>query len=198
MTVRTRRISSTDGKTVPFEGFVAAAGDGLLRLATVVTADRSTAQDVVQAVLERAFRDWERISALEFRDTYVRRMVVNEALTLRRRARRIVLTDHVPEPRSAPPDPSGRIGQTQELSEAVRRLPPKQRAAIALRYFCDLSDRQVAERMGCREVTVRGYVLRALRTLRVDLDPGAAEPGDGVRARRAGRAATTNPPREQR
>lgn len=174
MIVRTHGPGSAPGDGPPaFEQFVGAVGPGLLRLAGVVTADSSSAQDVVQAVLERAFRDWQRISSLDYREAYVRRMVVNEALSLRRRARRIVLTDQLPESVSGS-DESSRIAEIEQLSAAVRALPPKQRAAIALRYFCDLSDSDIAEHLGCREVTVRGYVLRGLRRLRIDLDSGAA------------------------
>ena len=170
MIVMTRESRSTPRiGTSSFEDFVAGSAGGLLRLANVVTADPGVAQDVVQAVLERAFRNWGRIASLEYPDAYVRRMVTNEALSLRRRARRIVLTDDVPEV-AAGPDRTGRLGETEELVTALRRLPPKQRAAIALRYFCDFSDARIAEHLGCREVTVRGYVLRGLRTLRIDLD----------------------------
>lgn len=175
-----------------FEDFVAGSGPGLLRLAAVITADRSAAQDVVQAALERAFRDWTRICGLDYPEAYVRRMVVNEALSLRRRAKRIVLTDEVPEPQPGP-DPSGRIGEIQELSLAVRRLPPKQRTAIALRYFCDLGDAQIAEHMGCRDGTVRGYVMRRLRTLRLDLDLER----DGATRRPDGAARSTHTPQER-
>lgn len=174
-----------------FETFVATAGNALLRVAAVITADRSAAQDVVQAALERAFRDWERICGLDYPEAYVRRMVVNEALSLRRRAKRIVLSDEVPEPQPGP-DPSGRIGEVEELSLAVRRLPPKQRTAIALRYFCDLGDAQIAEHMGCREGTVRGYVMRGLRALRIDLDPER----DGATTRRPD-VATRSPHTQQ-
>ena len=170
---RSQRSAPVEGSTA-FEQFVATNARALLRLATVLTADPSAAQDVVQAVLERAFRDWARISTLQHRDAYVRRMITNEALTLRRRARRIVLTDAVPE--SAAPDKTVRVGDEDELIQAVRRLPPKQRAAVVLRYFDDLPDADIAAALGCREVTVRGYVLRGLRRLRVDLDPSEIEP----------------------
>ncbi|HEU5007537.1 MAG TPA: SigE family RNA polymerase sigma factor [Jatrophihabitantaceae bacterium] len=189
MTSGPGRTSAT--ASASFETFIATAGNALLRVATVITADPAAAQDVVQAALERAFRHWGRIAGLDYPEAYVRRMVVNEALSLRRRAKRIVLTDEVPEPAPGP-DPSGRIGEIEELGLAVRRLPPKQRTAIALRYFCDLADAQIAEHMGCREGTVRGYVLRGLRTLRVDLDVGAAAP--------ASRDAATRPtsPQQER
>jgi len=145
----------------------------LLRVATLITADPATAQDVVQSVFERAFRDWDRISRLENPGAYVRRMVTNEAISSRRRGRRIVLTDEPPEP--APhPDVATRIGDSDQLIAALRRLPPKLRAAIALRYYLDLPDAQVADAMGCRETTVRGYVLRGLRRLRIELDDDPA------------------------
>jgi len=165
-------------EVTPFEGYVATAGDVLLRLAMVLTAERSAAQDVVQSVFERAFRDWERISRLEHREAYVRRMITNEALSLHRRARRIVLTDVVPEPRLVQDD-SAHAGDTEELVVAIRRLPPRQRAVIALRYFADLSDAEIADAMGCRETTVRGYAMRGLKRLRVDLGP-SRPPGSGV------------------
>lgn len=190
MTSRPARSNATAWAS--FERFVAASGNGLLRAAAVITADRNAAQDVVQAALERAFRDWERICGLDHPEAYVRRMVVNEALSLRRRAKRIVLTDDVPEPRPGP-DPNGRVGEVEELSLAVRRLPPKQRTAIALRYFCDLADAQIAEHMGCREGTVRGYVMRGLRTLRVDLAPEH----DGSTRRPDVAARPTHPPQER-
>jgi len=170
MIVMTREhVPGEPGGATPFELYVGRAGGALLRLAMVLTGDRSGAQDVVQSVLERAFCDWDRISALEHRDAYVRRMITNEALSLRRRGRRIVLTDVVPEP-AAGSDDTARIGDAEDLVLAVRRLPPRQRAAIALRYFEDLSDAEIADAMGCRETTVRGYALRGLRRLRVDLD----------------------------
>jgi len=175
MIVMTRHQPSApvEGSTA-FEQFVATSAQGLLRLATVLTAEPSAAQDVVQAVLERAFRDWMRISTLQYREAYVRRMITNEALTLRRRARRIVLTDAVPEGEAL--DRTSRIGDEDELIQAVRRLPPKQRAAVVLRYFDDLPDADIAAALGCREATVRGYVLRGLRRLRIDLEPDEIAP----------------------
>lgn len=174
---RERRPVPAPG-TTPFEEFVSGTAGALLRLATVMTADPSAAQDVVQSVLERAFRDWPRISGLEHRDAYVRRMITNEALSLRRRARRIVLTDAVPDSRLSPDETAG-IGDNEELIAALRRLPPRQRVAVGLRYFADLSDADIAAALGCREGTVRGYVLRGLRRLRIDFDADGGAPARG-------------------
>ena len=193
MVVMARQPRPTPGEgRSPFEEFVAATAGGLLRLATVTTADAGTAQDVVQTVLERTFRGWGRISGLEHPEAYVRRMVVNEAVNLRRRAKRIVLTDEVPD-LSSEPDRTGHLEEFQELTTALRRLPPRRRAAIALRYFCDLSDAQIAEYLNCREVTVRGYIHRGLRSLRIDLDSTGSE----ATSERRSRAATARHEQEQ-
>jgi len=159
-----------DGPAISFERYVAEHGAALLRHATVLTADHATAQDVVQAVLERAYTRWPTIAAVQFVDAYVRRMVTNEAITMKRRwSSRIHLT-------ALPPDASPVSDTTEQHAERdaliarLRRLPPRQRAVLVLRYFEDMSDAQIAFELGCTESTVRGYVLRGLRALRIDLD----------------------------
>lgn len=147
--------------------------DGLLRHAMTLTADAHDAQDVVQAVLERVLVRWEAICGLQAPDGYVRRMLVNESISRHRRAARVLLRarsdegDVEPDPQS---DAAVAVTRRDELVTGIRRLPPRQRVAISLRYFHDLTDAQIAAEMGCTESTVRGYVLRALRTLRLELD----------------------------
>lgn len=159
-----------------FTDYVADRGPGLLRHATVLTADPAFAQDVVQAVLERAFRRWKTISGLDHPDAYVRRMITNEVISTRRRTSRLLLIGRVPE---LPPiaDESDRFGERDALIAELRRLPPRQRAALALRYFEDLPDADIARQLGCSASTVRGYIWRGLRALRVELSgrPDAAE-----------------------
>jgi RNA polymerase sigma factor (sigma-70 family) len=66
------------------------------------------------------------------------------------------------------------------LIAELRRLPNRQRAAVALRYWADLPDREIATQLGCSETSVRGYIFRALGALRVALD---AERTNEVEAR---------------
>lgn len=168
---------------VSFEHFVAESAHALLRLASVVAADAATAQDVVQSVLERAYRDWVRIAALDNPAAYVRRMVTNEALSTRRRMARVVLTDSFVDQQSAV-DEMNRVGEVEDLVLRLRGLPARQRAAVALRYLYDLPDAEIARHLGCREVSVRGYVFRALHTLRLGLTD---EPGATIRPTAAAR-----------
>jgi RNA polymerase sigma-70 factor (sigma-E family) len=155
---------------VTFEEFAATRLDAVLRFAAALTADRQLAEDVVQEVLIRAQAKWVRIGSLDHPEAYVRRMIVNEFTSWRRKWAR-----YVPRPAEeldrASADPAEQIAQSRALLDEVARLPPRQRTVLALRYYEDLPDAEIAELMGCSESTVRGYAFRALKSLRVELAP---------------------------
>lgn len=158
-----------------FESFVTQYSAELLRHATIVSADPDEAQDLVQSVLERAMSRWPHISRLDRPDLYVRRMIVNEFISVRRRMRRVQFTDIVPEPAPAA-DLANRIVLRSVLIDAIRTLPPRERVVVALRHWSGMGDAQIAAEMGCTASTVRGYHLRAVRKLRVAIDePGCAD-----------------------
>lgn len=148
-----------------FDEFVAARLPALLRHATVLARDPHEAEDVVQDVLINAQRHWARIARLDVPEAYVRRMIVNEVISVRRRVRARLRRE-----RSDPPEPVGdsseRLGLRDVLVRLIRRLPPRQRVVIALRYFEDLSDADIADVMGCGIANVRSQASRALATLR--------------------------------
>ena len=95
-------------------------------------------------------------------------MVTNEFLSARRRRRvhTVPLTPRHDSAAPAPPDP----GRDDALWQLVRQLPPRQRAVLVLRYYEELTDSEIAEVLGCRAGTVRGYASRALAALRIELD----------------------------
>jgi RNA polymerase sigma factor (sigma-70 family) len=68
------------------------------------------------------------------------------------------------------------------LLTIVRDLPPKQRAAIVLRYYADYPDSDIAEALGCSEATVRSQISRALSSLRALADRADLTPGDAMTA----------------
>lgn len=91
---------------------------------------------------------------------------MNEHLSWRRR-----LTRQIPRAeieREATPDPAERIAGRDELLRRVGALPARQRTAVILRYFEDLDDTEIARVMVCDPVTVRSYVSRGLKALRVE------------------------------
>jgi RNA polymerase sigma-70 factor (sigma-E family) len=157
-----------------FEGFVRDRGRDLMRFAAAVTADAGLAEDVVQTVLMRVHPDWDRVAAMASPEGYLRRAVVNEYLSWRRKWSRLVPHARVPE-LADPRDQAEEIATRSALAEQIAGLPPRQRTALVLRFYNDLTDAEIAEALDCRPVTVRGYVSRALRTLRIELTDSAAE-----------------------
>jgi RNA polymerase sigma-70 factor (sigma-E family) len=153
-----------------FEEFAATRLPAIVRFAAVLTGDRSLAEDVVQEVLIRASARWQVIGGLDRRDAYIRKMIVNEYLTWRRRSWRLVLSGAGPAIDNRPvPDPATRFAEREAIVAELAKLPRRQRAVIVLRYYEGLSDQEIAETLGCRAGTVRGYASRALAALRVEL-----------------------------
>ncbi len=133
---------------------MAARLDPLRRSAYLFCGDWHTADDLVSTVLVKLFRHWRRVSAMENTDAYVRRMLLRAWLDERRRPWRrdtvmAELPDH-PDPRAAASP------ERAALLDVLAELPPRRRAVLVLRYFCDLSVEETAEVMECSTGTPKG------------------------------------------
>jgi RNA polymerase sigma-70 factor (sigma-E family) len=162
---------------VTFEEFAATRLDAVLRFAVVLTNDRGLAEDVVQEVLIRAYGRWAKIAELDYPEAYVRRMVVNEFLSWRRKWARYVPYAEV-EPDGREPDHAAAQAERSAMLAEVGKLPRRQRAVLVLRYYEGLSDAQIGEILGCAETTVRGYAFRGLAALRIELTSSAMRTED--------------------
>lgn len=151
-----------------FEEYVDEYLSRLTRFAAVLTADTSAAEDVLQTVLAKACAQWQRVSAAESPHAYVRRMIVNEHLSWRRRRQRLVLRADLDDLVAAAPDHAGRHAERLDLLDQVLTLPARQRATVVLRYYEGLDDDEIARTLGCGASTVRSNIARALATLRVN------------------------------
>jgi RNA polymerase sigma-70 factor (sigma-E family) len=152
-----------------FDRFAAEHIGRLLGFATALTCDPHLAQDVVQEVLVRVQHRWARISVMSGRDQYIRRMIINEYLSWRRRkaARTIAATHSTLDALSVPTaDPATAVAERDAVRTQIARLPRKQRAALMLRYYCDRDDAEIADLLGCSTGTVRSHISRALSSLR--------------------------------
>lgn len=131
----------------------------LMRLAFVLTGSREVAEDVVQDSFVRLYRHW--LSA-ERPEQYVRQIVVNGCRSHHRRTGRqrdkmakLYVLDATTD------------RQGVELSDVLLELPYRQRAAIVLRFYSDLSEVEIAEVLGCRPGTVGSLIHRGLARLRM-------------------------------
>ena len=158
-----------------FAEFVRARLPALLRHAVVLTGDPALAEDVVQEVLARAHGRWDRIVRMELPEAYVRKMIVNEYLSWRRRFARVQPVESVPVPASDAPDHASRHADRDALRAELARLPRQQRVVLVLRFYEDMSDAQIADVLGCTPGTVRGHASRALARLRVHAETTVGE-----------------------
>ena len=165
-----------------FDRFVAAAGDGLLRAAYLITWDLADAEDLVQECLFKVARRWPRVRKMQHPTAYARTVLVHLALDdgKHRSRRRAELAHSAAVPLEQHQDDTavrvlGRVEASADLTRALGDLPPRQRVALVLRYFEDLSEADVAEAMGCSVGTVKSTTSRALERLRsvVELPPPA-------------------------
>jgi RNA polymerase sigma-70 factor (sigma-E family) len=177
---------------VTFEEFAATRLDAVLRFAVVLTNDRGLAEDVVQEVLIRAHRRWPQIEGMEYPEAYIRRMVVNEFLSWRRKWARYVPYAEV-DPSAREPDHAEAHAERTALLGEVGKLPRRQRAVLVLRYYEGLSDAQIAETLGCAETTVRGYAFRGLAALRIELTSERHGGGGHAMGQRTGTDKTPRP-----
>jgi RNA polymerase sigma-70 factor (sigma-E family) len=152
---------------VTFDDWLQTGLAPLLRFATVLCGTPHLAEDVVQDVAIKAQRKWDRIGGLEHPDAYLRRMVVNEYLSWRRKWSRYVPSAEIETGTS--PDHAERTADRDELRGELAKLPRRQRAVLVLRYYGGLKDAEIAETLGCSAGTVRAHASRALATLRIEL-----------------------------
>jgi RNA polymerase sigma-70 factor (sigma-E family) len=143
----------------------------LSRVAFLLCGDAHRADDLVQQTITKLYMGWERISAVEHLDRYVRAMLLRVFLSERRTPwSRVRLFHQVPDP---PAVPNGDVEERQVLRAALERLPRAQRAVLVLRFLCDLPVAEVAAALDCSAGTVKSHTSRGLATLRRRLGPQA-------------------------
>ncbi len=147
-------------------------GRGAVRLAYLLTGDRPMAEDLAQEAFVRVFgrfRDLRNPGSFEW---YLRRTVVNLANSHFRRLR--TEREYVQRRRAELPPPSmPDVASRLAMWQALQRLPQRQRAAIVLRFYEDLSEAATADVLRCPVGTVKSLVSRGLTRLRSEATPDA-------------------------
>jgi RNA polymerase sigma-70 factor (sigma-E family) len=151
-----------------FEEFARARLPAVLAFATVLAGQRATAEDLAQEVLIKAYARWDHIGQLDRPDMYVRKMILNEFLSWRRRSWRLVPAGDAELSAASEPDHAAGYAEHEAMLAEIARLPGRQRAVLVLRYYEDRSDAEIAELLGCAPGSVRAYASRALAALRVE------------------------------
>ncbi|MGY1716020.1 SigE family RNA polymerase sigma factor [Geodermatophilus sp. SYSU D01106] len=154
-----------------FTDFVLEHRAALLRTACLLTADRGLGEDLVQVALLRSYARWARVRAADDPLAYVHRVMVHAHLSWRRRLSSTERpVDTVPDAGGG--DPQAGHAVTEDVRCALRRLSPRVRTALVLRYFADHSEVETARLMGCSVSTVGNHVRKGLAVLRTVLAAG--------------------------
>jgi RNA polymerase sigma factor (sigma-70 family) len=143
-----------------------------LRTSAAIMGSRDEASDVAQDVAVDVLRSLDRLRAPEAFDAWVHRITVRHVLRALRRRRAsgieipLALAGELEQRAVLEVDRDLLLAARGALGHALTTLPPRQRLAIALRYVHDLTDREIAEALGCRRGTVNALLSRARATLR--------------------------------
>jgi RNA polymerase sigma factor (sigma-70 family) len=113
---------------------------------------------------------WPRLRDHHDLEAYTRRIIVTTSISWRRR-RSFYERPVESLPERSSPDPADAVVTHDAVVAALGTVPPRQRAALVLRYYLDLTERQTAEAMGCSVGAVKSQVSVGLRRLREALGP---------------------------
>ena len=149
-----------------FSDFVVARSPALQRAAYLMVGDVGLAQDLVQEALVKTYAAWTRLADLGHAEAYARTSVTTTAISWFRRKsysnERTV--QRLPDPMIT--DHAGAVVDHSAVWGALLTLPVRQRTAVVLRYYEDLTEAQTAETMGCAVGTVKSQVSAAMAKLR--------------------------------
>ena len=158
-------MKQTEARVRDFEGFFQAEYDGVLRALTLALHDRERAEEAAQDAFATAYRRWRTVARTDRPGTWVYVVALRaERRRLAREGRHTGGASEVDVTDGAPAVLDGLW-----LTDALGQLPERQRLAIVLRFYADLSVEDTARVMGCAEGTVKATVHTALQRLRIQL-----------------------------
>lgn len=165
-----------------FADFATARFAALHRCAYLMVGDEQLAQDLVQEALTKTYVAWPRLHDPGNAEAYTRRAITTTAISwFRRKAWNAEsVTEVLPE--GVHHGAGDEVAQREWVWQALRELPVRQRTAIVLRYYEDLTEAQTADAMGCAVGTVKSQVAAGLRKLKERLGDDVVLVGDEQKA----------------
>lgn len=164
------RLFGRSAEQGEIEAYVEGAMPRLVGLAYAMTGSKADAEDLVQDTLATVITKWSRVSQAEHVDAYVRRTMVNTLISKKRRRWTSEVVSHeVVTADWSQPESAGVARQVTDRDAVLgllRQLPDRQRAVMALRYYEDLPDAQIAQVLDCSEQAVRSAAHNAMKSLR--------------------------------
>ncbi len=169
-------------RPVTFDAFYQLEFSRMVSLACTICGDYQQGEDVAQEAMTRTHRHWEKVRTYDRPGAWLRRVTINLALSRTQRLKRelkalgrfvgqLPSSDLVAGQLTSPPADAGPIeGFDDEVWNAVRRLPARQRAVVGLFYQEDLSTREIADTLGCSVSTTTSHLHQARTALAQQLN----------------------------
>ena len=159
--------------------YVSGRMTSLRRVAYLLCQDWHSADDLVQVAVTRLFAYWPRARRMDNLDAYVRKILVHAFISQRRSAwgRRVLVAESPPEV----PDVGTDREAALDVRSALLSVPPRQRATLVLRFYCDLDVEQAAAALGCSPGTVKSQTAKGLAAMRRLLEPAMPSIGGADR-----------------
>ncbi|HNP65364.1 MAG TPA: RNA polymerase sigma factor [Woeseiaceae bacterium] len=153
-----------------FDAIVLRFQDRVFRLASVWLYDEQSAADVTQEVFVRGFRGLRKFRFRSAPFTWLYRVTRNVCNEFNRSKGSEALIDEPPDTSSMPDRQVAALDSARRVRDLVARLPGRQREVVMLRIFEDLSVKETASAMGCREGTVKALLHKATNGLRISMN----------------------------
>ena len=158
----TRPQSPADAVTALYEAHAL----GLVRLAVLMTGDQGSAEDIVQDAFLGLYRRWDSLTDLPYPLAYLRASVLNGCRTALRRRSRADRAHYLSDVPSESAEARALLSEEQRaVARVIRDLPDRQREALVLRYYLNLSEADTAEAMRVSRGAVKSATSRALAAL---------------------------------
>lgn len=160
-----------------FDQLYAAAWAAMVRLAALLLGDVAAAEDAVQDAFVNTYRHWTAIAGAAAARAYLRVAVVNACRSVGRKRATVsrALVRQGNAELGLRDGTVGPVGPDPELITALRALTRRQQEVLVLRYWADLSEREIAETLRISTGTVKSTAARALRTLHARLEAPDAQ-----------------------
>jgi RNA polymerase sigma-70 factor (sigma-E family) len=160
------------------EALYAAHWQRLVRLAVMLLHDQGAAEEVVQDAFVAMHTKWARLHHPDKALAYLRQSVVNRSRSRLRHlsvVHRYAARERPPRPESGADHTTYELERRETVLDALRDLPRRQREVLALRYYVDLSEAEIAEVLGISRGAVKSHASRGAAALRSALGPALEE-----------------------
>jgi RNA polymerase sigma-70 factor, ECF subfamily len=157
------------GDEKAFQELIHLEKNKLYRMAYMYVKNENDALDIVQDAIYKAFISIKSLKNHRYFSTWLSRILINSALDFIKKNERVILTNEVDV---LPKEQNLRIEEKMDLAGAIERLDIQYKTVIILRYYEDLTIKQIAEMLHCPEGTIKTRLHRAINLLKSDLREG--------------------------